>query len=239
MEEIKLIRDGRRLDNRKFDELRKLSAELNLNKEAAGSAMFSMGNTIAVATVYGPMEIFPKFLEEKDKAILEVNYNMLPFSTDERTRPKFSRRSIEISSVIKRVLENVIFLEDLPRTKILINIDILSADASTRCAAINASSMALALAGIPMKDLIASCSVGKIENTLVLDIAGKEDTEGEVDLPIAYLPLTDEILLLQMDGILKKEEFEKLLELAKKGCMQIYEFQKKTLLDFKSNLKYE
>jgi len=239
MEKLKLITNGKRIDNRRVDELRKLNAELNISKNTKGSAMFTIGNTIAVATVYGPMEVFPRFLEDNDKAILEVNYNMLPFSTDERNRPGFSRRSVEISSVIKRVFENVIFLEDFPKTKIIINVDILSADASTRCAAINASSMALALAGIPMKDLVASCSVGKIENTLVLDIAGKEDTEGEVDLPVAYLPLTDEILLLQMDGILKKEEFEKLLELAKKGCMQIYEFQKKTLLDFKSNLRYE
>lgn len=239
MEKNNLIVDGKRLDNRKTDELRKLSAELNLSKSAKGSAMFTIGNTIAVATVYGPMEVFPRFLEDNDKAILEVNYSMLPFSTDERNRPGFSRRSNEISSVIKRVLENIIFLEDLPKTKITINIDILSADASTRCAAINAASMALALAGIPMKDLVASCSAGKVENTLVLDVAGKEDTEGEVDLPIAYLPLTDEILLLQMDGILKKEEFEKLMELAKKGGHQIYEFQKKTLLDFKNNLENE
>ncbi len=239
MEKTKLIIDGKREDNRKTEELRKLRAELNISKSTKGSAMFSVGNTIAVATVYGPMEVFPRFLEDNNKAVLEVKYHMLPFSTDERNRPGFSRRSTEISSVIKRVLENVILLEDFPKTKITVNIDILSADASTRCAAINAASLALSLAGIPMKDLVASCSAGKIENALVLDVAGKEDTEGEIDLPIAYLPLTDEILLLQMDGILKKEEFGKLMELAKKGCRQICEFQKKTLLDFKSNLENE
>jgi exosome complex component RRP41 len=239
MEKSRLVIGGKRLDNRKIDELRKLNAELNISKSTKGSAMFTIGNTIAVAAIYGPMEVFPRFLEDNDKAVLEVNYNMLPFSTDDRNRPGFSRRSTEISAVIKRVLENVIFLEDFPKTKITINVDILSADASTRCAAINAASLALALAGIPMKDLVASCSAGKIENTLVLDVAGKEDTEGEVDLPIAYLPLTDEVLLLQMDGILKKEEFEKLMELAKKGCKQIYEFQKKSLLEFKSKLENE
>jgi exosome complex component RRP41 len=231
-----IIKDWVRLDGRKPEELRKLSAELGLSKEANGSAKFCMGNTIAIAYVYGPMEVIPKFLEQSEKAILEVNYNMLPFSTEDRKKPGFSRRSVEISTVIKRVFENVIFLEDMPKTKILINIDILNADASTRCAAINAISLALASAGIPMKDLVASCAAGKVSNYLILDIAGKEDTEGDVDLPIAYLPVTDEILLLQMDGILKISEFNELIKLAKKGCQQIYEFQKKVLLEFKNSL---
>jgi exosome complex component RRP41 len=230
-----MIKSGKRWDGRKLDELRKLSAELGIGSEAKGSAKFCMGDTIAIAYVYGPMEVIPKFLEDSKKAVLEVNYNMLPFSTEDRKRPGFSRRSAEISSVIKRVFENVIFLEDLPKTKILINIDILNADASTRCAAINATSLALASAGIPMKDLVSSCAGGRIGNNLILDVAGKEDTEGNVDLPIAYLPLTDEILLLQMDGILKINEFNKIIELCKKGCKEIYEFQKKTLIDFKNN----
>ncbi len=230
-----LIKNGLRIDGRKIDELRELKSEIDLSKEATGSAIFHLGDTVAVATVYGPMECHPRRLEENDRAVLEVNYTMLSFSTDERNRPGFSRRSNEISSVIKRVFENVIFLKDFPKTKIIINMDILNADASTRCVAINAASLALAHAGIPMKDLVASCSAGKISGSLVLDVAGKEDTEGEVDLPIAYLPLTDEILLLQMDGILKKDELDKLLELGKKGCKQIYESQKKSLLEFKSS----
>jgi len=234
-----LIRNSVRIDGRKLDELRKLNVEFELNKDANGSVMFSMGDTKAIAYVYGPMEVIPKFLENSKRAILEVNYNMLPFSTEDRKKPGFSRRSIEISSVIKRVFEKVIFIENMPKTKILINIDILNADASTRCAAINAASLALACAGIPMKDLVASCAAGKVDKNLILDVAGKEDTEGDVDLPIAYLSLTDEILLLQMDGILKIEDFEKLIELAKKGCKQIYEFQKKTLIDFKESLNYE
>ena len=233
------IKSGIRADGRKLDELRELEAKINISKEATGSAMFRMGKTKAIAYVYGPMEVIPKFLEHSERAILEVNYSMLPFSTEDRKKPGFSRRNVEISGVIKRVLENVIFLQDLPRTKILVNIDILDADASTRCTAINAACLALASAGIPMKDLIASCAVGRVGKNLILDVAGKEDTEGDVDLPVAYLPLTDEILLLQMDGILKIEDFEKLIELAKKGCKQIYEFQKKTLIDFKESLNYE
>ena len=228
---MELIKNGVRIDGRKLDDMRPLSAKLGVVENAEGSAMFKMGDTIAIATVYGPMEVYPAFLEKADRAILEVNYQMLPFSTDERSRPGFSRRNVEISMLIKRVFENVIFVEDMPRTKILINIDILGADASTRCAAINAASLALAAAGIPMKDLVASCAVGKVENQTVIDVAGAEDMEGEVDMPMAYMPLTEEVLLLQMDGIITKADFKDMTVKAIEGCRKIYDFQKKTLLE--------
>lgn len=228
---MELIKNGVRPDGRKLGELRELKAKLKVVKNSEGSAMFRMGDTIAVASVYGPMEVYPAFLEKADKAIVEVNYQMLPFSTDDRIRPGFSRRSAEISALIKRVFESAIFVEDMPRTKVLINIDILCADASTRCAAINAASLALAAAGIPMKDMVASCAVGKVEGQTVLDVAGAEDTEGEVDMPIAYLPLTEEVLLLQMDGIIEKEEFTNMTAMAIEGCKKIHDFQKGVLLE--------
>jgi exosome complex component RRP41 len=228
---MELIKDGIRLDGRKLDELRPLNAKLKIVENAEGSAMFKMGDTIAIATVYGPMEVYPAFLEKADRAILEVNYQMLPFSTDDRMRPGFSRRNVEISMLIRRVFENAIFLEDMPRTKILINIEILGADASTRCAAINAASLALAAAGIPMKDLVSSCAAGKVNEQTVLDVAGTEDTEGEVDMPLAYMPLTEEVVLLQMDGIITKADFKDMTAKAIEGCRKIYEFQKKALLE--------
>ncbi|MBN2094903.1 MAG: exosome complex exonuclease Rrp41 [Candidatus Aenigmarchaeota archaeon] len=230
-----LIKDGIRWDGRKLEELRPLSAKLKVVENADGSAMFKMGDTIAIASVHGPMEVYPAFLEKADRAILEVNYQMLPFSTDDRMRPGFSRRSVEISSLIKRVFESAIFLEDMPRTKIIVNIDILCADASTRCAAINAASLALATAGIPMKDLVASCAAGKVEDQVVIDVAGKEDTEGEVDLPIAYLPLTEEVLLLQMDGIINRGEFSEMTSKSIEACKQIHDFQKNALMEYRED----
>jgi len=57
----------------------------------------------------------------------------------------------------------------------------------------------------------------------------EEDNYGEADLPLAYIPRTGEILLLQMDGHMTQEEFERAIELAKGGCMKIYELQKEAL----------
>ncbi len=107
----------------------------------------------------------------------------------------------------------------------------LQADASTRCVGINAAVLALADAGVPLRDFVASCSAGKVGEHVVLDIAGKEDTEGELDLPVAYFPMKDEVTLLQMDGITDSEEAKKIIRLAIEGAKKIYEVQKKALRD--------
>ncbi len=190
-----------RLSGRKNDELRPIEANVGVLRNADGSALFKFGNTFAIAGVYGPRKVHPRHEEEAERAVLRTRYSMAPFATTERSRPGPSRRSQEISFVTRQALESIIFLNEFPKTAIDVYVEVLQADASTRCAAINAASLALADAGIPMRDLIASCSAGIVGGEIMLDIEGKEDTEGELDLPVAYYPGKKEITLLQMDVI--------------------------------------
>lgn len=219
----------KRIDGRKLDEMREMEARSNLIDRANGSGYFRFGKTTSISGVYGPVEMHPKHLLDPLKAFIKFRYNMVPFSTEERIRPGPNRRSREISKVVKEALSGVIELEEFPRASIEIYSEVLEADASTRCAALNAASIALANAGILMKDLIASCAAGKVNGQIVLDVAGKEDTEGEVDLPIAYVPSQNKIHLLQMDGIITKKEFKKALELAIEGCKKVHKKQKEAL----------
>lgn len=225
----KLIINGKRLDSRSLEDFRKITVEVGNLKRAMGSAIFRFGNTYALSAVYGPKPFHPKFLQDPQKAVLKCRYNMAPFSTPDRVRPGPSRRSIEISKVINEALSQVIFFEDYPRTGIEVFIEILQADASTRCAGLNAASIALADAGVPMKDLISSCSVGKADGHIILDLHGLEDQFGDVDMAVATVGKEDKIVLLQMDGIITKEEFVKMIELARKGCSHVYGIQKKIL----------
>jgi len=204
-------------------------ARVGVLKNANGSAYFKMGNTTAVAGVFGPRTVHPKHMEEMERAILRTRYKMAPFSTTTRTRPGYSRREIEISLVIRQALSNMIFLDEFPKTAIDVHIEILQADASTRCCGINAAALALADAGVPMRDLIASCAAGRVNGHIILDVCGKEDTEGELDMPIAYYPRKKEITLLQMDGLTSSEDLKKILGLAVKGCEQVYEKQQQAL----------
>jgi exosome complex component RRP41 len=225
----KLIINGKRADGRALNDLREIDMKIGVVNRATGSALVRFGNTVALAAVYGPRELFPRFLQQSGAGILRVRYNMAPFSVNDRKSPGPDRRSVEISKVVRSALEEVIFLEEFPKATIDVFVEILQADGSTRVTAINAASLALASAGIPMKDLVSACSVGKVDGELVVDINGTEDNFGETDMAVAMQGERKNVTLLQMDGVLTNEEFEKLLNFAKENCAKIYELQKKTL----------
>lgn len=225
----KLIVDGKRLDGRGPEELRPIKIQAGVLKRADGSAYIEMGKNKVLAAVYGPREMHPRHLQQPDTAVLRCKYNMAPFSVDDRKRPGPDRRSVEISKVIREAFEPVVFTKLYPRSGIDVFIEILQADAGTRTAGINAAAVALADAGIPMRDLVTSVSVGKVEDTIVIDLIKEEDQYGTTDMPVAMLPRKNVITLLQMDGHLTQDEFERALALAMKGCEQIYEVQKQAL----------
>jgi exosome complex component RRP41 len=228
--DIKLIdEEGKRLDGRKFDELRPIKIEANVLKRADGSAYLEWGGNKILAAVYGPREAHPRHLQDPTKAIVQCRYNMAAFSVNDRKRPGPDRRSIEISKILSEALEYVVFTEQFPRTSIDVFIEVLQADAGTRCSGLTAASVALADAGIPMKDLIVSCAFGKVDGKVVLDLFKEEDNHGEADVPIAVVPRTDEIVLLQMDGHLTMEELHNGLAMTMDACKQIYDLQRNAL----------
>src|SRR3989304_4009045 len=106
-----------RKDGRKFDALRPIEAKVGIIKNADGSAYFKIGKTAAYAAVYGPRELFPKFLQNPERGLLRCNYNMMPFSgSGERVKPGPSRRSREISLVTANALLPVLNLSPYPNT---------------------------------------------------------------------------------------------------------------------------
>jgi exosome complex component RRP41 len=220
----------KRSDGRDFNETRPIEAKVGVIKRADGSAMFKIGNTLAYAAVYGPRELYPKFLQNPERGILRVIYNMLPFSGSGE-RPGPSRRSKEISYVTEKALLPVLNLADFPNAVVDVFIELPQTDAGTRCAGICAASMALADAGIEMKDMVAAISVGRVDDKLVVDLDYEEEAyDGEVaDIPVAVIPSTGEISLLQMDGEISKEDIMKVLGLAKDVATKINEVQKAAL----------
>jgi len=228
---LKLIdENGVRLDGRRFDELRPIRIEAGILKKADGSAYIEWGNNRVLAAVYGPREAHPRHRQNPAKALVQCRYNMAPFSVTDRKRPGPDRRSVEISKVISEAFERVVFTEQFPRTSVDIFIEVLQAEAGTRCAGLTAASVALADAGIPMRDLVASCASGKIGGVVCLDLNKDEDNLGEADCPMAIVPRTGEIVLLQMDGHLTQEEFHRAMDLSINAAKRIYELQREALL---------
>jgi len=227
--DIKLIENGKRLDGRKLNELRPIKIEAGVLDRADGSCYLEWGNNRVLAAVYGPRECLPRHLSSPHKAHLTYRYNMAPFSVDDRKRPGPDRRSVEISKISKEALERIIVLEKFPNTMINIFVEVLQADAGTRCAALTAASVAVADAGLPMRDMVSSCAAGRIGGKMAVDLGKKEDNFGEADVPIAIAAHTGEFVLLQMDGLLTKDEFKQALKLAVDGCNKAYELQKRRL----------
>jgi exosome complex component RRP41 len=218
-----------RADGREFNELRPLKIEAGVLEKADGSAYLEIGGNKVLAAVYGPRELHVRRIMRPDMAVIRCRYNMAPFSVGDRKRPGPDRRSVEISKITADALRPAIFLEKFPRSTIDVFIEVLEAEGGTRCAGITAASVALADAGIPMKDLVVSCAAGKADGNVILDLSEDEDKDGEADVPVAIMPRSGKITLLQTDGHLTPDEFNKALDLAIEGCKKISEEQKNAI----------
>lgn len=217
---------GKRLDGRSPNDLRHVRIETGILSQANGSCFIEWGGNKIMVGVYGPRECLPRHGASPYKALVKCRYNMAPFaSLEEHGRSGPSRRSTELSKVIREAFEKVIIVEAFPKTQIDIYIEILQAEGGTRVASLTAAAVALADAGIPMRDMIAGVAVGKASGKLLLDLSKEEDNFGQSDMPIALSQRTKDILLLQMDGLLTKEEIEEALDMAEKGCETLAKLQ--------------
>ncbi len=237
-----LLVNGKRLDGRAFNELRPLKIEAAVLKNADGSAYLEWGNNKILAAVYGPIEAMPKHVADPAKAIIKCRYSMAPFSSvGEHSRSGPNRRAIEISKVTKEAFENVVMLNDFPGSEIDIFIEVLQSDGGTRAAGITAAAVALANAGIHMKDLIYAVSAGKIDGNIVLDFNMIEDNYSDSDMPMAISPRNNDVLLLQMDGHFTREELKKAMGMVIEAGKTITKLQKDALNEVykKAEVKYE
>lgn len=222
--------NGKRTDGRGIDDLREVKITVGTVKNANGSAFIEFGKNKILAAVYGPREVHPKHMAQSDRCVLRCRYHMSPFSTDTRKNPAPSRREVEISKVMREALEPAVMLEDYPRAAIDIFVEVLQSDGGSRCAGITAAAVALADAGINMRDLVAACAAGKVDEKIVLDINDTEDKEGGADMPVAYMPRLEQVTLLQLDGNLSPDQFGECIDKAIGGCKMVYEIQKQALM---------
>jgi len=224
----------KRQSGREVDEMRKpINAKVGIIPNADGSAMYQSGKTIALAAVYGPKKMHPQHLQNPEKGTLRCTYSMLSFSVNDRIRPGPNRRATEISKIMGWALEPVVMIDQYPSMVVDVHVNIIQADAGTRCAAINAAAMALAHAGIPMKSMVSSVAAGKLDKTVVLDLDKYEDSEydegeGSTDIPMTF---TDDgkITHMQVDGKISNKQLKEAIEMARNACKEIYEVQKKAL----------
>ena len=203
-----------RPDGRKFDELRKIEMEIGVIPNANGSARFKIGDTVAIAGVYGPKELHPRKFRRPGEGKLNCQYDLMSFSVTERKKPGPSRRDKELSLVSSNALSNLVFLNRFPTQVIDVFIEVPQADA-----------------GLPMKGLAGSISVGALSDMVVVDLTKEEEDweQGATDMPLTYCPKTGLITHLQLDGEISKSNFFKALDMGVKANEEIVAKQEKLL----------
>ncbi len=236
---VLITKDGTRHDGRKKGDIRNIEFKIGVLDRADGSALIEWGRNKILVAVYGPRELHPKHMAMPDKALIRCEYRMATFSVPDRKSPAPRRREKEISKILGEALVPAVFNYLYPRSVIDVYINILQADGGSRCASVCAASLALADAGVPMKDLVVGVAAGNLSGTVVLDLDDVEDKEGEGDLPIAVLPNLEEIVLLQSDGTFTPKQYKEALDLMMPACKKIYDLQREALTNKYSRITKE
>jgi polyribonucleotide nucleotidyltransferase len=189
----RIVTEGLRIDGRKTDEIRPLSAEVNLVPRAHGSGLFQRGETqvLSIATLgMIRMEQMIDTIDPEESKRYMHHYNFPPFSTGETgfmRGPK--RREIGHGALAERALLPVIPPEDEFPYAIRVVSEVLSSNGSTSMASVCGSTLSLMDAGVPIKDLVAGIAMGLIseggEYVTLTDILGAEDAYGDMDFKVA------------------------------------------------------
>jgi ribonuclease PH len=236
----------KRPSQRSADQLREISISRNYTKHAEGSVLVAFGDTKVLCNASVETSV-PRFLKGSGKGWITAEYGMLPRSTGSRmdreaARGKQSGRSLEIQRLIGRSLRAAVNLEQLGEHTIKIDCDVIQADGGTRTASITGGCVAMMdainhmiankmVAGNPVKQLIASVSVGIFQGHAVLDLDYDEDSNAETDMNVVMTESGGFIELQGTgeDGDFSHEQLLEMIALSKSGIQDLVSKQKQAL----------
>lgn len=235
-----------RPSGRQLDQSRDIKITRQFTKHAEGSVLIEFGDTKVICTA-SIDEKTPPFLKGTGKGWVTAEYGMLPRSTGSRmnreaARGKQTGRTVEIQRLIGRSLRAAVDLKALGERSIQIDCDVIQADGGTRTASITGGCVALIdalqslvdagkLSSLPLKQKIAAISVGIYKGSPVLDLDYPEDSEAETDMNVV---MNEEGKFIEVQGTAEAEafdqdEFNAMLDLAKKGLKEIFILQENAL----------
>ncbi len=230
-----------RPSGRENGELREICITRHFTKYAEGSVLVEFGNTRVICTASIESGV-PGFLRGSGTGWITAEYGMLPRSTDTRmdreaTRGKQSGRTVEIQRLIGRSLRTAVDLKKIGERTIKIDCDVVQADGGTRTASITGGCVALidalnSIAGdSPLRQLVASVSVGVYKGNAVLDLEYREDADADTDMNVV---MTEDGKFIELQGTAEKvpfsrEELNVMLALAEDGIQQLFQLQREAL----------
>jgi ribonuclease PH len=233
-----------RPDGRHPHQLRPLRFERRFTHNTPGSVLTHCGNTKVLCTV-SIRPTVPKFLEGSGQGWLTAEYRMLPGATTQRQEREFlklSGRTQEIQRLIGRSLRAALDLKVLGERTLVVDADVLEADAGTRTTAITGGFVAVAdaiqsllqqgeLAQSPILHHVAAVSVGLLEGDVILDLNYPEDVAAAVDFNVVC---TESMELLEVqgtaeEGTFTRQQLNQMLDVAEIGIREMIAAQKSIL----------
>jgi len=222
---------GLRLDGRRWNELRRIHGQISTQSASDGSSYFEMGNTKILCTVVGPQQQRKGGISggQQSKAAIETTISVAGFSgIDRKRRGKGDKRLQEMNHTISQAFESTLQLHLYPHSTINIGLHVLSQDGSLLAACLNAATLALVDAGIPMTDYVSACTVGTTssftdnegEADPLMDLNGLEENE----VPFLTLGMSggeDKVNVLMMETRVQMARLEAMISVALDGCRQI------------------
>jgi len=223
-----------RLDGRRWNELRRLTAQMRTQAAADGSSYLEMGNTKVICTVSGPSEgkSAGGGAGQRDRANVEVSISVAGFSGVDRKKSagRGDKRLTEMSLTISSAFSQTLSTHLYPHSTISLSLHILSQDGSLLAALLNASTLALIDAGIPMRDYICACTAGSTSSYSsndekadpLLDLNNMEEQELPF-LTVATVGNSDDVVVLVMENRVQVGRLEGMLAVGVDGCKQVRE----------------
>jgi ribonuclease PH len=238
-----------RTDGRSWDEIRNTTITTGINKYAEGSVLIEVGSTKVICTATVDEKV-PPFMKGQSRGWVTAEYSMLPRATQvrnqrESARGKLTGRTMEIQRLIGRALRSVVDLQALGERTITLDCDVIQADGGTRTTSISGSFIALALAveklraagslpegrKFPLRDYLASLSVGVVGGKVLLDLNYEEDSKAIVDMNVV---MTGSGTLVEVQGTgeeapFTRQELNSMLDVAERGIQRMAELQREAL----------
>ncbi len=237
-----------RPSGRQPDQLREVSIARNFTCHAEGSVLVTFGNTKVICTA-SVEEGVPRFLRGRGSGWVTAEYGMLPRSTGSRmgreaARGKQGGRTVEIQRLIGRSLRAAVDLKKLGEYTITIDCDVIQADGGTRTASITGACVALVdainslqrskkITADPLKQMVASVSVGVYQGAPVLDLDYPEDSAADTDMNVI---MAEDGSFIEVQGtaegaVFDRSALDNMLDLAEKGVRELIKIQRAALAE--------
>ncbi len=221
--------------------MRPVRIERGYLRHAEGSALIEMGATRVICSATIEQSV-PRWLYGQRRGWVTAEYGMLPRSSGQRIQREAGRnrtgRTYEIQRLIGRSLRAAVQLDMLPEITVIVDCDVIEADGGTRTASITGGCVALHDAisqlGVtehPMNFLVSAISVGIVDGVPVLDLDYAEDSSAQVDMNVV---MAESGAYIEVQGTAEghpftPDELDRMLTLARKGCLELIEIQKRVL----------